>query len=177
MQPLSDGGIPMQYQPPQQPQYPWQSAPQPPQPPGGRMTSRNKAVAAIVLPVFALLVVIIVAAAVTGGAGHKTTAGQTATGPVFFVVSGSSSAVSITYGDPGSQHEVQQPVGTPLTFSVPFSDAAYFAVTAQLQGDGTITCKVISGGHVVSEGHASGGFSICSAQASPDPGGGWTDEG
>ncbi len=57
--------------------------------------------------------------------------------------------------------------------SVPFDGSAhYYDVSAQLQGSGDITCKIVVSGPglnplTVSSGHASGGFSICSAQAAP----------
>ena len=53
--------------------------------------------------------------------------------------------------------------------------ALYEVVTAQLQGGGNITRKVIIG-DAVKVGHASGGYNICHAQLNSDPiNGGWED--
>jgi hypothetical protein len=48
----------------------------------------------------------------------------------------------------------------------------YEAVTAQLNGGGNVTCKIIIG-DAVKVGHASGGYNICRAQLNSDPNGGW----
>lgn len=51
--------------------------------------------------------------------------------------------------------------------------ADFYALNAQLQGDGSITCKIVATGPgdqplTVSSGAASGGYNICSAQAAPE---------
>ena len=67
--------------------------------------------------------------------------------------------------------------------SVPFrADDSFYALNAQLQGAGSITCKIVVTGPgddplTVSHGAASGGYNICSAQATSDDGGfTWQDE-
>ena len=62
------------------------------------------------------------------------------------------------------------------------ASASYYAMNAQLQGDGDITCKIVATGPgdqplTVSSGAASGGYNICSAQAAPENGGlNWQNE-
>jgi hypothetical protein len=68
--------------------------------------------------------------------------------------------------------------------SVPFDGTAdYYAIDAQLQGGGSITCKIVVTGPgdaplTVSHGAASGDYNICSAQAAPEDSTGltWTNE-
>jgi len=70
------------------------------------------------------------------------------------------------------------------TMTVPFDgSASYYALNAQLQGDGDITCKIVATGPgdvplTVSHGAASGGYNICSAQAASTDSSGlqWQDE-
>ena len=54
--------------------------------------------------------------------------------------------------------------------------ASFYAMNAQLQGAGSIKCKIVVSGPgdaplTVSHGAASGGFNICDAQATSDDGG------
>jgi len=51
-------------------------------------------------------------------------------------------------------------------------DALFFNVMAQLQGSGDINCSVTVDGHT-EKGHASGGYTICNAQANAGLLGGW----
>jgi hypothetical protein len=51
-------------------------------------------------------------------------------------------------------------------------DALYYNVMAQLQGSGDINCSITVDGHV-EKGHASGGYTICNAQANAGLLGGW----
>jgi hypothetical protein len=66
---------------------------------------------------------------------------------------------------------------------VPGITADYYAIDAQLQGSGSITCKIVVTGPgdnplTVSHGAASGGYNICDAQAAPTDSTGlsWTNE-
>jgi hypothetical protein len=98
---------------------------------------------------------------------------------------------SITYGsdsdnrDGGGQlGEMGDGNALPWTRSVKFSgDAMYYSVSAQLEGSGDISCKIVVTGPgddplTVASGHASGSYNICSAQAAPDNADGtsWTKE-
>lgn len=83
---------------------------------------------------------------------------------VTYVVTGSGPA-DVTYG----------PAGTADTGSVPMrvtarlGSPAYYVVQAQLQGGGTVACKIKVDGHVVSAGSAAGGYNIAQCEISRDP--------
>jgi hypothetical protein len=99
----------------------------------------------------------------------------------FYVTGSAPDGVNITYGSTGNENTAPSSgLGTdgsrtavPWHRSVPFDGSAqYYDVSAQLQGSGDITCKIVVSGPglnsaTVSTGHASGGDSICSAQAAP----------
>jgi hypothetical protein len=82
---------------------------------------------------------------------------------VSYVVTGSPGA-SVTYG----------PSGSDFTGSVPMSVAAklgspsYYAINAQLQGSGQVTCKLKVDGVTISSATASGGFNIAGCEISQD---------
>ena len=93
---------------------------------------------------------------------------------VEFVVSGTApGGINITYGPAGSNFSGPQTLDGNATMSVPFDgQAEYYALNAQLQGGGSIKCKIVVTGPgdnplTVSSGAASGGFNICDAQAAP----------
>ena len=104
---------------------------------------------------------------------------------VEFIVSGTApDGIDITYGPSGSDFQGPSTLDGTATMSVPFDGSAdYYALNAQLQGDGSITCKIVVTGPgdaplTVSSGAASGGFNICDAQAAPTDSTGlsWTNE-
>lgn len=104
---------------------------------------------------------------------------------VEFIVSGTApDGIDITYGPDGSQLSGPSTLDGTATMSVPFDGSAnYYAIDAQLQGDGSITCKIVVTGPgdsplTVSSGAASGSYNICSAQAAPTDSTGlsWTNE-
>lgn len=87
---------------------------------------------------------------------------------VTFEVSGS--YAQVTYGPAGSNNsgtvpmDVTEKLGSPL----------YYALTAQLQGGGTVTCEIKVDGKVLSKSTASGGYNIAQCEISQDPlTGGW----
>jgi hypothetical protein len=171
--------------PPYQPQY----APGPSRPPRRhkRHTARN------VLAALGGLVVVIIAIAVaeSGHGTGSTQLGQTpaatqaaqpasasaaassapaAKQTVTYVVSGSSA--DVTYGPAGSDlsgsvpMRVTQPLGTPV----------YYAISAQLQGSGDVSCQILVDGKVISSATASGGYNIADCEISQDPlSGNWQD--
>jgi hypothetical protein len=84
----------------------------------------------------------------------------------------SGSPTDVTYGPAGSNAQgsvpmdVTKPLGTPI----------YVAITAQLQGSGTVTCKIKVDGKVISQSTASGGYNIAQCEISQDPlSGQWQD--
>jgi hypothetical protein len=104
---------------------------------------------------------------------------------VEFIVSGTApDGIDITYGPDGSQFSGPSTLDGTATMSVPFDGSAeYYALNAQLQGSGSITCKIVATGPgdnplTVSSGAASGGYNICDAQAAPTDSTGlsWTNE-
>ena len=103
---------------------------------------------------------------------------------VEFVVTGSTpDGIDITYGPSGSNFAGPSTLHGKARMSVKFdSSASYYALNAQLQGAGSIACKIVVTGPgdqplTVSHGAASGGYNICSAQATSDDGGfTWQDE-
>ena len=103
---------------------------------------------------------------------------------VEFIVSGSApDGIDITYGSAGTNLSGPSVLDGTSTMSVPFdASASYYAMNAQLQGDGDVTCKIVATGPgdaplTVSSGAASGGYNICSAQAAPENNGlSWQNE-
>jgi hypothetical protein len=104
---------------------------------------------------------------------------------VEFIVSGTApDGIDITYGPSGSNLSGPSTLDGTATMSVPFDGSAdYYALNAQLQGGGSVTCKIVVTGPgdnplTVSSGAASGGYNICSAQAAPEDSSGltWTNE-
>ena len=104
---------------------------------------------------------------------------------VEFIVTGSApDGITITYGPSGSNFAGPSVLDGKAVMSVKFDpSASYYALNAQLQGDGSIKCKIVVTGPgdqplTVSHGAASGGYNICSAQAAPADSSGlnWQDE-
>jgi hypothetical protein len=89
---------------------------------------------------------------------------------VTFEVTGS--YAQVTYGPAGSNAS-----GTvPMKVTQKLGNPIYYALTAQLQGGGTVTCKIEVDGKVISQATASGGYNIAQCEISPDPiNGGWED--
>jgi hypothetical protein len=171
----------------------------PPPPPRRRRTARS-----VILSVVAVLAVLIAIGAALGGGSHprRHHPATTAASPspassqteititpksnppvrtkvrVVFVVTGSApGGADITYGSDSDNLSPHTGV-LPFHASVPFHDSAlYYALNAQLNGSGDITCRVylkvtkfwMDGTHktlrrLVAHGRASGGYNICDAQ-------------
>ncbi|MFF9036717.1 hypothetical protein ACF090_14740 [Streptomyces sp. NPDC014892] len=80
--------------------------------------------------------------------------------------------LDITYGSDSDTRKGTWKDGK-FTATLPLdSDALYFTVMAQLQGEGDINCSVTVEGHT-EKAHASGGYNICHAQANAGLLGGW----
>ena len=45
----------------------------------------------------------------------------------------------------------------------------YYAISAQLQGGGDVSCKIEVDGHVISSGQATGGYNIAQCEIGQDP--------
>lgn len=98
-------------------------------------------------------------------AATKAAAAQTVT----YEVAGSTA--DVTYGPAGTSLSgsvplhVTKPLGTPL----------YYSISAQLQGGGDVSCKILVDGKVISSSEASGGYNIAQCEISPGFTGGWQD--
>jgi len=63
-----------------------------------------------------------------------------------------------------------------MKVNVKLGNAIYYSLTAQLQGGGRVTVKILINGKVISESDATGGYNIATAEISQDPlTGEWTD--
>jgi hypothetical protein len=80
----------------------------------------------------------------------------------------------VTYGPSGS--DIQGPVPLDISEHIPASPPIDYAITAQLNGGGTVGCAIKIGGRVISSGTASGSYNIAMCEAVQDPiNGGWQD--
>lgn len=186
--PPQDPGQP-QYQPyTQQPPATWPPQPSyaPPGPPQRRRRkpwSRGRK--AIAWTVGGIVALIVIASAVGGGkhpapaaapAAATTAATAQAAAPaarktstvpavpvITYIVTGS--PADVTYGPEGSNSQ-----GTvPMHVKARLGNAGYYAIQAQLQGDGSVTVKIEINGKVISSGRAEGGYNIAQAEISQDP--------
>lgn len=173
-------------QPLVQPQPPFK----PPQPPRRRQSWPAQHKALTGLFVFVGLITIIVAA--NAGGSSSSSGGTAATGTqpgtsapaaapkatqtvttaqtITYEVTGA--AADVTYGAAGSSLS-----GTvPMKVTAKLGDPIYYSLTAQLQGGGSVTVKILIDGTVISQGSATGGYNIASAEISQDPlSGQWVD--
>jgi hypothetical protein len=91
---------------------------------------------------------------------------------VTFIVSGS--YANVTYGPAGSDYTGSVPMD--VTNTIPSQPPIYYAIDAQLQGGGTVSCKIEVDGQTISQATAQGGYNIATCEISQDPlSGGWTD--
>lgn len=134
------------------------------QPPRGPRPGRGGRITGAVIIGVGVIVVAIVA--LTGGLSSSTTAST-----VTYVASGSSA--NVTYGPSGSSTSA----GTPLreTDAIPAAAPAFYAVTAQLQGDGQVSCEIEVNGTVISQATAFGGYEVARCEILRDASGNWTD--
>ena len=104
---------------------------------------------------------------------------------VEFIVTGSApDGIDITYGPGGSEFAGPSVLDGKAVMSVKFDPSdSYYSLNAQLQGAGSIRCKIVVTGPgdqplTVSHGAAAGGYNVCSAQAAPSDSSGlsWADE-
>jgi len=182
--------LPQQPQQPQPYQGQWPPPPgatpqYPPQQPPRRPRKRRGGNVIGVLAGLAVAIVIIVALASHGSstppaaspgtsapASAATTAAQPAASTVTYVVTGSSA--DVTYGPEGSDSTGTVPMRK--TAAIPSSPPGYYAITAQLQGGGSVSCEILVGSTVVSHATASGGYGIADCEITQDPlSGQWQD--
>jgi hypothetical protein len=91
---------------------------------------------------------------------------------VEFIVTGSSA--NVTYG--ASNSSIQGSVPLDISEHIPSSPPSYYAITAQLNGGGTVSCTIKIGGRRISSATASGSYNIATCEAVWDPiNGVWQD--
>lgn len=174
-----------QYPPPPPPQYQPQPQYQPPrrQPPRRGHLGRTIAIIAGCV----VLTVIVTEALVhgsspsqsasappasTSSAPTSSSAAPAASATVTYVVTGS--GADVTYGPEGSDASGSVPMHK--TVDIPANPPGYYSITAQLQGSGSVSCKIEVGGKVVSQSTASGGYNIAQCEIVQDPiTGAWQD--
>ncbi len=92
---------------------------------------------------------------------------------VTFIVSGTDA--DVTYGPAGSNLTGSVPMDKTMT--IPDQAPIYYAINAQLQGGGSVSCKIEVDGQVISQGTAEGGYQIASCEIGQDPvSGDWQDD-
>jgi hypothetical protein len=123
---------------------------------------RGIAVAAVVVAAG-----VAVAVVVAPGSSPQDSGAHTVT----YVTSGNAGDASVTYGPAGSALQG----GVPMQASGQLGTAAYYAVDAQLQGDGTVSCQILIDGTAVSSASASGGYELARCEVIRDPSGNWID--
>jgi hypothetical protein len=164
-----------------QPQYPPQGYPPRQQP---RKSRRGLAF----LGCGGLGAIVVLAASLAASHGSSSSSSLPAVSQPAVPVAGTTAAPaaqSVTYEVTGSPADVTYgPAGTELSGSVPMgkTDAIpskaplYYSVQAQLQGSGTVSCKILIGGKTVSSSTATGGYNIALCEVVRDPlTGGWQD--
>jgi hypothetical protein len=180
-----------QYQPgPQQPPYQGYQPPQypPPGPPQRPRRSRKGIASLGCGGLLALVILIVVLAGHSSPSSPAPAAGtqtaQAAAPPAPGTAAAKAAAAqTVTYEVTGSDADVTYgPTGTSLSGSVPMKvtkplgTPLYYSITAQLQGAGSVSCKIEVDGKVISQGTATGGYNIAQCEISPDPlSGQWTD--
>ncbi|MFD4977111.1 hypothetical protein [Streptomyces sp. NPDC058424] len=82
---------------------------------------------------------------------------------VTYVVTGTSGA-DVQYGPAGSLAQGK----VPMSVTRPLENPQHYAITAQLQGGGHVTCQLKVNGRVISQSTASGGYTIASCEISKD---------
>jgi hypothetical protein len=89
---------------------------------------------------------------------------------VTYIVTGS--PADVTYGPSGSNHQGSVPLHVTRRLRNPI----FYAITVQLSGSGSVTCKIKVNGKVISRAQASGAYQIASCEISRDPlTGRWSD--
>jgi hypothetical protein len=149
-------------QPGQAPQY-GQPYPGPQYEPPRRRKSwprRHWFLTFFLFPFLALVLIIIIAVAASGGG---TSGGGSGGGTVTYIVTGSNA--DVTYGPAGSDAAGKVPMH--VTKTIPGTAPDYYAISAQLQGSGTVKCEIEVNGKVISTGTATGSYNIASCEITP----------
>jgi hypothetical protein len=179
--------------PPPQPPYqqPYQQ-PYPPQYPPQYRPPRRRVGRGIGIGCGSLVALVVLIAVIAGAHSSSSSSAPPVTLPTIPTVavsqaaapaSSAAAAQTVTYEVSGSQANVTYgPAGSNAQGSVPMDvtkqlgTPIYVAITAQLQGSGTVTCKIKVDGKVISQSTASGGYNIAQCEISQNPlSGQWED--
>ena len=91
---------------------------------------------------------------------------------VTYVVTGTPGA-DVTYGPSGTNLSGS----VPMSASAPLRSPSYYAINAQLNGAGEVTCKLKVDGVTISRATATGGYNIADCEIGQDPiTGSWEDD-
>jgi hypothetical protein len=101
------------------------------------------------------------ASAQAAPASSKPAAADTVT----YAVTGSTA--DVTYGPAGSDSQGSVPMSK--TDKVPADKPAYYAITAQLQGSGSVSCSIKINDKVLATSTANGGYNIAQCEISENP--------
>jgi hypothetical protein len=77
------------------------------------------------------------------------------------------SSADVTYGPAGSDLSGTVPMSKTMT--IPDQAPVYYAITAQLQGGGQVSCEIQVNGQTIASGSADGGYNIASCEIGQDP--------
>jgi hypothetical protein len=170
-------------------QQPPPAAPFQPQPPGPRAAppKGNAAKGCAILGCGGVAAVFILVAILVNSSSSDSSSPPAASQPaapaqtqaaaapdtVTYVVTGSDA--DVTYGPSGSNQAGSVPLNQ--TADIPSDPPLYYAVQAQLQGGGTVSCQIEVDGTVISSSTASGGYNIAQCEIGQDPlTGNWEDD-
>jgi hypothetical protein len=84
---------------------------------------------------------------------------------VTYIVTGAAGDAQVTYGPAGTNDTGS----VPMSVTQPLGDPSYYAIDAQLQGGGTVSCSIDVNGVPISTASASGGYNIADCEIGQDP--------
>jgi hypothetical protein len=125
--------------------------------PGNGSRTRHKGTTAVILVLIAVT-----------GCGVPFAAPAPPPQTLTYVVTGS--PADVTYGPAGSDLTGS----VPMQLTKPLGSPVYYAVTAQLQGNGTVYCEIDVDGTAVSHAIASGGYQVARCEII-QAAGGWAN--
>ena len=170
----------------------WGSSTPPPQYAPAAAPKKSKAKGCLGIGCGGLVAIAIIGGIAAAVSGSKAATATTPSGNIPVATSASTEAAvpvkksteqTVTYAVTGSSADVQYGAsGSSNQGSVPMSvtsslgDPAYYNISAQLQGSGSVTCKLKVDGKVISQATASGGYNIAMCEIVQDPiSGNWQD--
>lgn len=123
----------------------------------------SKTVISLLIGVGIAIAIVIIGAAIRAAVHSQPAAPATIT----YAVDGGPARV--IYGPAGSQAGH----GSPMIVTAPLGNAAYYFISAQLTGSGSVSCQISVNGTPLSQGTATADYGIASCQIVSDGTGGW----